>query len=148
MQISKITEPAKPFGRCLGVALVLLAGFMVASGQVNNPKPNQPTPRVSMPQSPPARTRTNVDETFELNITERHYSQENFEASTVVETGDASKVSVQIGVALTSARIDVVLRNIRGVIHFRGTLDRLLQVINDRQGAIQPPSPAPAPENK
>jgi hypothetical protein len=79
---------------------------------------------------------SSVDETFELNIDERRYSQESFAASTAVGTNDASdNLNLQIGVALTSGRIDVLLRNVHGTVRFRGTLGRILEIISNRQAA-------------
>lgn len=85
-------------------------------------------------------SQANVDETFELNVDERRFTKTDFEASTDVDTGgDASGVNVRIGVSLTAGRIDVLLRNVHGNVRFRGTLDRILEVISRR------PSSAPDP---
>lgn len=93
-------------------------------------------------------TRTNVDETFELNIDERRYSQESFEAATAVGTKNTgNNLDLQVGVALASGRIDLTLRNVHGSVRFRGTLDRILELFENRQAPspITPGAPSPAP---
>ena len=81
-------------------------------------------------------SQANVDETFELNIDERRFTKTDFEASTDVDTGgDARGVNVRIGVSLTAGRIEVLLRNVHGNVRFRGTLDRILEVIGRRPSA-------------
>jgi hypothetical protein len=76
-----------------------------------------------------------------LNITERRYSQENFEASTAIRTnGDGNELKVQVGVAVAAGRIDLLLRNVHGTVRFRGTLQRIFEVIGDRAA-----SPATSP---
>lgn len=142
-------NPATRFSRrLLLVSLTLLSASFSALGQTQNPRttapvtPSLPSPVSATPASA-AESRTNADETFELNIVERRYSQENFEASTAVETPDDSqKLKLQIGVALASGRIDVLLRNVRGTVRFRGSLERVFKLIGDPQT----PAPANSPE--
>ncbi|MGB7922493.1 MAG: hypothetical protein WCF57_04555 [Pyrinomonadaceae bacterium] len=85
--------------------------------------------------------RTSADETFELNITERRITRRDFEASTSVEAGDESArgLDLRVGVAVGAGSIDVLLRNVRGQVRFRATLDRVLDRINARRA----PNPAP-----
>ena len=85
--------------------------------------------------------RTSADETFELNITERRITRRDFEVSTSVEAGDESArgLDLRVGVALAAGSIDVLLRNVRGQVRFRATLERVLQRINSRRA----PSPSP-----
>ena len=82
--------------------------------------------------------RTNVDETFDLDIDERTFTRENFEASTSVATNPSAGLDLQVGVALSAGRIDVLLRNVRGQVRFHGTLDRVLDAIGARL-ATSPP---------
>jgi hypothetical protein len=82
--------------------------------------------------------RTSADETFELNIDERRFTRENFEASTAIGTDGQAGLDLRIGVALAAGRIDVLLRNVRGSVRFHATLGRILDVINNR------PAPSPA----
>lgn len=73
------------------------------------------------------------DQTFELNFAERRFSQTDFEASTDVDTnGGPDGVNVRIGVSLTAGRIDVLLRNVRGSVRFRGNLNRIFEVLGKR----------------
>jgi hypothetical protein len=111
----------------------------VSPGGVKKTSPNTPATQVES-----SSTRTNVNETFELNMDERRYSQESFEAATAVETKDSgANLNVQIGVALASGRIDVLLRNVHGRVSFRGSLNRIVEIINNRQ-ATSPSPPAPS----
>ncbi len=105
-----------------------------------------PTPRVADKTEPNAeksaqstRPPQDWDHTFELNFAERRYSQTDFEAATNVETnGGSQALNLRIGVSLTADRIDVLLRNVRGSVRFRGSLDRIFAVIGKR--------PATSPE--
>jgi hypothetical protein len=95
----------------------------------------------SQSAAPDSEARTNADETFELNITERRITRRDFEASTSVEAGEESArgLNLRIGVAVGADSIDVLLRNVRGQVRFRGTLDRVLDRINARRA----PTPSP-----
>lgn len=79
--------------------------------------------------------RTSADETFELNITERHITQSGFEASTSVEAGEESArgLRLRIGVGVGANSIDVSLHGVRGLVHFRASLAPLLELINSRR---------------
>ncbi len=100
------------------------------------------------PSTPPAQTgqrgeaRTSADEEFELNISERRIIESDYEASTSVEVGDAgeSGLQVRVGVMLRAAEIDVLLRNVRGHVRFRGNLEPLLRRLALRRAA---PSSSP-----
>lgn len=83
----------------------------------------------------PTEARTSADETFELNITERHITQRGFEASTSVEAGEESArgLRLRIGVGVGADAIDVRLLGVRGLVHFRATLAPLLELINSRR---------------
>lgn len=85
--------------------------------------------------------RTDANETFELNITERRITRRDYEASTSVEAGEESArgLNLRIGVAVGADSIDVLLRNVRGQVRFRATLDRVLERINSRR----PPARSP-----
>lgn len=78
-----------------------------------------------------------VDENFELNIAERRITEQNFFASTAVATAvEATRgVNLQVGVAVGAERIDVTLRNVRGRVRFRGSLDALRRVLDARRPA-------------
>jgi hypothetical protein len=88
------------------------------------------------PQTAPAsQTRTSANETFELNITERRITERNFAASTTVEIGEESArgLFLRVGVAVGADEINVLLRNVRGRVSFRATLDRVLERLNARR---------------
>lgn len=123
--------------RLIFVSLILIASSFCALAQT-------PAPPV-VPQAPvsDSNRRLNADEKFELNIDERRISEENFEASTGVGTEEDSRggLNLQVGVALAAGRIDVLLRNVRGSVRFRGTLDRVLEMMSNRRTVSKPPTP-------
>ncbi len=88
----------------------------------------------------------NVDEKFELNISERRITEHDFFASTAIEAGEGSArgLSLRVGVALGASEIDVLLRNVRGSVRFRGSLDVLQRILDARRPASAPP-PASVP---
>lgn len=79
--------------------------------------------------------RTTADETFELNITERRITERDFAASTSVEAGEetARGLSLRVGVAVGADEINVLLRNVRGRVRFRASLERVLERLNLRR---------------
>ena len=79
------------------------------------------------------------DQSFELNFDERRYSQADFEASTDVESASHG-LNVRIGVSLTAGRIELLMRNVRGRVRFRGSLDRIFEVIG-KPSAASPEAP-------
>ncbi|HEV7842406.1 MAG TPA: hypothetical protein VGO69_01855, partial [Pyrinomonadaceae bacterium] len=116
----------RPLLACLIVAVA--AGL--ASGQ--NEATRQPTATQQSETTDSART--TADENFELNITERRITRSNFAASTSVEAGEESArgLNLRIGVEVGASRIDLLLRNVRGQVRFRATLERVLDRINAR----------------
>ncbi|HKP46749.1 MAG TPA: hypothetical protein VJT50_09125 [Pyrinomonadaceae bacterium] len=101
----------------LGIALFLGATASTAAAQ--NPAP------------PSAGTQTEADETFELNIAERHIQEKDFQASTALEiaTGHQKDIRVQVGVSVRASSIDVTLRNVTGKVRFRGSLQTILNIL-------------------
>lgn len=81
--------------------------------------------------------RTSADETFDLNILERRITRQNFEASTSVDTGanggGERGLRLRVGVAVGAEEINALLRNVRGRVRFRATLERVLERINLRR---------------
>ncbi|MDQ6926269.1 MAG: hypothetical protein M3154_08535 [Candidatus Eremiobacteraeota bacterium] len=67
------------------------------------------------------------DERLNLNITERRIDRGPYQAS--LEVGIDRPVQVHVGVALSAARITVILRGVRGDGQFHGDLSRLTRVI-------------------
>ena len=119
------------------LVLTLLVIIVSASGIAAQTVQSRPQEKPAI-NAPP---RPNVDETFDLNIDVRQITRENFEASTSVSTDNDSGLNLQIGVGLAAGRIDVLLRNVRGRVRFRGSLDRILEMIDRRPVATPAPSP-------
>jgi hypothetical protein len=109
----------------------LSINFLTYAGAQTRPSP-------AAPEKTPPVTRTNIDETFELNIGERRFTEENFNVSTSVSTDGDSGLDLQIGVGLSASRIDVLMRNIRGNVRFHGTLDRILEILRNRPAPSRP----------
>ncbi|HEY0408053.1 MAG TPA: hypothetical protein VGC89_20115 [Pyrinomonadaceae bacterium] len=78
--------------------------------------------------------RVNADETFDLNITERRITERDFAASTSVEAGEetARGLLLRVGVSVGADEINVLLRNVRGHVRFRASLERLIERLNVR----------------
>ena len=74
------------------------------------------------------------DETFNLNIIERRIVETDFLASTAVgfESAEVKNLEMSIGVALRATKIDVLLRNVTGTVRFRGSVQRILDLVNSR----------------
>lgn len=113
--------------------------------------PTAPAERPAQPQqqnvTPDATERTEADETFELNITERRITERDFTASTSVEAGEESArgLRLRVGVEVGASVIDVLLRNVRGSVRFRATLERVLERLNARRTQTDVPvAAAPA----
>jgi len=123
------------FGKYALFLIVFISTSSITHGQTPDlkPKPVAPVPAV------PSQLSTSADETFVLDIDERRFVKENFEVGTAVGTGSgSSQLNVRIGVSLTADRIEVLLRNVRGNVRFRGGLNRILEIL-DRHAAT--PSP-------
>ncbi len=118
----------------LFLSIISISASWVASQSVR--LKDQEKPAASTPARP------NADETFDLNIDVRRISRENFEASTSVATDEDSRLNLQIGVSLAAGRIEVLLKNVQGRVRFRGSLDRILEMIDTRRPA-QSPTPSP-----
>jgi hypothetical protein len=122
----------------------------LAAAQEGWGTPTAPAERPVQPQqqnAPPDSTeRTQADETFELNITERRITERDFAASTSVEAGEESArgLRLRVGVEVGASAIDVLLRNVRGSVRFRATLERVLERLNARRTQTEAPAAAPA----
>jgi hypothetical protein len=138
-------------------ALILCAALCALVSNVSAQATNPPaTDNNAAAQQQPAPdvepARTTADETFDLNIAERRITRSNYEASTSVEILDegARGLNLRVGVMLGASEIDVLLRNVRGRVRFRGSLDSVLQRLNGRRAAPTttatgaPPSPVNA----
>lgn len=95
--------------------------------------------------APPQSTQsavTNADEDFELNIEQRRINEKDFHAETAVETDGTRGVQIGVGVALRASDIEVLLRNVRGHVRFRGNLAPVLRLLEARRPA---PTQTPPP---
>ena len=122
------------FYRSILACLIISIATCAASAQEEaNDKQRAPA-SAQQPQTAGS-PRTTADENFELNISERRITRRNFEASTSVEAGEESArgLRLRIGVAVGADSIDVLLRNVRGQVRFRASLERVLDRINARQ---------------
>lgn len=79
--------------------------------------------------------RVQADETFELNVSEKHFTELDFEAGTSVGLAgtDQDRVSIQVGVAVRAQTIKVDLRNVTGTVRFRGSVQRILDLVQARR---------------
>ena len=118
--------------KILGASLFLIAAMSVAVAQ-------NPTRPAGLPQAN-KNSKVQADETFTLDIKEKHIQERDFHASTALEIGsdDPSQVKVQVGVALTAATIDVTLRNVTGQVRFRGSLQSILDLLKSRPESRPP----------
>jgi len=88
---------------------------------------------------------SNADEDFELNIDQRRINESDFHAETAVSAEGARGLQLNVGVALRASDIDVLLRNVRGRVRFRATLDPVLRLLDSRRVAAPPSQVSPAP---
>lgn len=110
---------------------------MAQEGWGTQPSPAQGAAVVEQrqPAASGAAQRTEADENFELNIAERRITERDFAASTSVEAGEESArgLRLRVGVEVGASEIDLLLRNVRGSVRFRATLDRVLERLNARR---------------
>lgn len=117
----------------LACSLALLASVVVA--QENASQTIDASARASQQnETGNQSSRSSADETFDLNIAERRITRTDYAASTSVEAGEESArgLRLRVGVEIGAGRIDVLLRNVRGSVRFRATLDRVLERLNAR----------------
>jgi hypothetical protein len=122
--------------------VIIIASFVLAASQTSGGANAQaPDASAQTNAAPEAQNRTSANENFELNIAERRITERGFAASTTVELGEetARGLLLRVGVAVGADEIDLLLRNVRGSVRFRATLERVLQRLNAR------PAPAAAP---
>ena len=84
---------------------------------------------------------TSADEDFELNIAERRISVADYRADTAVSADGARGLRLDVGVALDASEIDVLLRNVRGRVRFRASLDAVLRLLDSRRHARSDTTP-------
>lgn len=125
------------------VALLLLVCVVSGAAQSRIAEQQVPqTPQVGVRGGSIRQARQSADETFELDIDERRITELDFFASTEVGAGGESApgLNLRVGVGVGAERIDALLRNVRGSVRFRGSLEALRRVLGARRG----PSAAPA----
>ena len=74
-----------------------------------------------------------ADENFKLNIVDERYNETDFFRSTNVELRAANGLTVQAGVAVRAANINIFLRGITGDVRFHASLDRIRHPLMDSQ---------------
>jgi hypothetical protein len=139
---------ANIFARLWAAAFVLVvcaSGALAQEPRRVESQPRRPAADVSRPA---AAVQKDADESFELNIAERRITEQNFFASTAVAAGGegARGLDLRVGVAVGAERIDVTLRNVRGSVRFRGSLDALRRVLEARRPA-EGVAPSPPPRD-
>jgi hypothetical protein len=115
--------------------ILLTTAFVMAQTRPAAPVPRQATP----PEQQAGTAGTTANEEFDLNISERRITESDFHAETSVEVGDegARGLNLRVGVAVRASEIDVLLRNVRGHVRFRASLEQVLRLLDSRRGAQQ-----------
>lgn len=113
--------------------VIIVASSVIALSQTGGAAKTE-APSAQATVASEAQNRTSANENFELNITERRITERGFAASTTVEIGEetARGLLLRVGVAVGADEINVLLRNVRGSVRFRATLERVLQRLNAR----------------
>ncbi len=128
----------------LPTACVLLT-FVAASQTTFAQNANGNDAVIQTTQTTTARSaeQANADENFELDIASRRITENNYQASTAIETNadNTRVVNLRVGVFLNANRIDVSLRNVRGQVRFHGSLERVLERLNLRRSVVADPAP-------
>lgn len=140
----------KPTLLRLSYAGLMLASMLASAAAQTRSNDTQLRPSS---QTAPEATQSSADEDFELNIGERRITRDDYEASVSVAVGEegARGLNLRVGVAVGASQIDVLLRNVRGRVRFRATLEQVLRRLNERHagGAVNigetapPNSPSP-----
>ncbi len=105
--------------------------WAMGQGVESKPVPAKPAPSPTAP--------SNIDEVFDLNIDLRQVTRENFEASTAISTSGDSNLNVQVGVGVATGRIEFLLKNVQGRVRFRGSLERIFEIIDGRRAPVTSP---------
>jgi hypothetical protein len=92
-----------------------------------------------------AESPSSADEEFDLNVDQRRINESDFHAGTAVSTDGERGLRLDVGVALRASDIDVMLRNVRGHVRFRASLDPVLRLLDARRDAAPQSQPARTP---
>jgi hypothetical protein len=77
-------------------------------------------------------------ESFPLDITERRIVESDYKASTEVELSNKQEsFSLRAGVAVRAKNINVLLRNVKGQVRFRATLEPVLSRVRARESSFK-----------
>ena len=120
-----------PLTACVILAVAASAGAQERAAESGAPRQSSQT------------TGATADEDFELNIDVRRINEADFHAETSVETDGTRGLRLRVGVALRASDIEVLLRNVRGHVRFRASLEPVLRLLDARRGAT--PAPAAPP---
>ncbi|MGI9105852.1 MAG: hypothetical protein ACR2G4_06350 [Pyrinomonadaceae bacterium] len=117
------------FGLSIFIFTVLSAAVAAQQGSASN----------NRTRGGAANPTANVNEDFELNITEERITERNYFTSTSIELGEeaASGVNLRVGVGVGANEINVLLRNVRGRVRFRASLDVLQRILNVRRAPLE-----------
>jgi hypothetical protein len=149
MKLCKWIAAARVMVMMASTILIMTACTVACAAQTRATEPQRnPARQTTAPQSR-AQTRAAdeargaADEDFDLNIVERRITEPDFFASTEVSAGDeaARGLSLRVGVAVGADRIDVLLRNVRGHVRFRASLDALRRVLDARRATTANETP-------
>ncbi len=121
------------FSHLASAFIIIIASSVIAASQTSGGAKTE-APIAPATTTSETQNRTSADENFELNIAERRITERGFAASTTVELGEetAHGLSLRVGVAVGADEINVLLRNVRGSVRFRATLNRVLERLNAR----------------
>ena len=128
------------------VCLMSAAGFVSAvTAQTESNNADRPARAQTVRGT--AQSSVAADEDFEVNIGERHITEAEYEASVSVAVGEESArgLNLRVGVAVGASHIDVLLRNVRGRVRFRATLEQILRRLDERRTVGAPAASAPQP---
>lgn len=122
------------YARLITALFVLVSA---AASAAQTPAPEPPRGQTAAPAAPSDAT---ADEDFELDITARRITEQDFLASTSVAAGGAEPggLNLRVGAAVLASDIDVHLRNVRGRVRFRASLEPVLRLLGTRRGPSTP----------
>ena len=106
------------------VSMLTIVAFAAVCGasQQRIPPPAEPVQRAL------------ADDTFELKIVERRITENDFFAATSVGFvgHEGTNLSMNVGVEVRAEKIDVLMRNVTGTVRFRGSIQRIVDLLNSR----------------
>lgn len=78
------------------------------------------------------KNQTTASEDFKVNITDKRVSEANYESKVELTVNSETRpaVTVYVGAAVRAEQITLTLKNIFGDVQFRGSLEKILQLVN------------------